>query len=53
MVSCTGLKAKSDVNEALKDLVEETYVIGDCAGGAKVLDAFEGAWRSVLKCSEA
>ena len=48
VVSCAGLKPRHDVIQMLKELVPETYVIGDCAGGTKVYDAFEHAWRSVL-----
>jgi 2-enoate reductase len=51
VVSCTGLKGRSDLAESLKGLVDETYVIGDCAGGIKICDAFEQAWRAVLNCS--
>jgi 2-enoate reductase len=48
VVACTGLKPKHDVVQLLKGLAPETYVIGDCANGTKVYDAFEHAWRSVL-----
>jgi 2,4-dienoyl-CoA reductase-like NADH-dependent reductase (Old Yellow Enzyme family)/thioredoxin reductase len=51
VVSCSGLKGRIDLAESLKSLVAETYVIGDCAGGVKIYDAFEHAWRAVLICS--
>jgi len=48
VVSCTGLKGRNELVDSLKGLVPETYLVGDCASGVKIYDAFENAWRAVL-----
>lgn len=49
VVACTGLRARKEIVESFKGLAPEVYTIGDCAGGNKIYNAFEDAWRAVLK----
>jgi len=49
VVLALGLRANQELQEALRDTVPETYVIGDCAEPRKVMDAiWEGFRRARL-----
>lgn len=48
VVLATGLKAKKELVEQLKDPTHEVYVIGDCAKPRKIYNCFEDAWLAAL-----
>ncbi|MDW7671963.1 MAG: FAD-dependent oxidoreductase [Bacillota bacterium] len=48
VVNCAGLKARQEMVQKLQTEGQEVHVIGDCAGGHRVYDAVEAAWRVAL-----
>jgi len=48
VVNCAGLKPRQTEVDQLKESGKDVYVIGDCAGGHRVYDAVEAAWRTAI-----
>ena len=44
-----GLKSRENLVEKFRGLAPEVHVIGDCFEARKIYNAFEDAWRAVLK----
>lgn len=49
VVLCTGFEARKDMVEEFKGFAPEVYAIGDCVEARRIYNAFEDAWRAVLK----
>lgn len=47
IVAATGLKACDQVVVGFSDLVEQTFVIGDCVKARKIFNCFHEAWFAV------
>ncbi len=45
----TGFTARKEAAEQFRGLAPEVYSIGDCVESRKIYNAFEDAWRAVLK----
>mgnify|MGYP002619731606 CR=1 FL=1 len=49
VIVCTGLKPRRDLVDELSGAAPQVFAIGDCAGGARIYDGVEAAWKAVLK----
>ena len=49
VVIATGLCARNKAVSELKNIIDKTFVIGDCKSARRIFDAFHDAWKAVMR----